>query len=121
MNEIIIYIEEIINDGRQQSKVRHKMSDIIGIVLFAMLANANEWEEMAGFAKEYENFLRKYLTLENGIPSHDTIRRVFGMINSEILQQIQNKWNELLNTDEGAKLKKIINIDGKTTVSYTHL
>ena len=114
MNEIIIYIEEIINDGRQQSKVRHKMSDIIGIVLFAMLANANEWEEIAGFAKEHENFLRKYLTLENGIPSHDTIRRVYGMINPEILQQIQNKWNELLNNDEGAKLKKIINIDGKT-------
>lgn len=113
MEHLIEWIEGI-DDRRQQSKVRHKLVDIIVIVLFAILSNANEWEEIALFAESHEEFLRKYLELPNGIPSHDTIRRVMGMIKPEYLQQMQSKWNDLLNTNEGEKLRKIINIDGKT-------
>ena len=42
------------------------------LVFFAMLANADDWVEMEVFGKEHEEFLRKYLELPNGIPSHDT-------------------------------------------------
>ena len=52
--------------------------------------------------------------MKNGIPSHDTIQRVFGMISPDILQQLYQKWQELLNQEEGEKLKKIICTDGKT-------
>ena len=41
-------------------------------------------------------------------------RSVFGMISPEILQQLYQKWQELLNRNEGEKLKKIVCIDGKT-------
>lgn len=113
MESLIEWIE-LIEDVRQQSKVRHSLVDIIVIVLFAMLANANEWEEIAFFAEAHEEYLKKYIKLDNGVPSHDTIRRVMGMINPEYLQQLQNKWNELISSNEGEALKKIINIDGKT-------
>ena len=105
---------EMIEDMRQQTKVRHSLKDILAIVLFATLANADTWEEMEDFAKNQETYLRKYLELKNGIPSHDTIRRAMGMIRTECLQQLQLKWQELLNTNEGERIKKIICIDGKT-------
>ena len=108
MDELIEWIENI-EDIRQKRKVRHKLSDILIIVLFATLANANEWEEIACFAQHQEEYLKKYIKLENGIPSHDTIRRVMGMINPQCIQQMQVKWNELLSSNEGEKLKKIIN------------
>lgn len=113
MEELLVWIESI-DDARQQSKVIHKLSDIVVIVLFAMLGNADEWEEIAMFAECHEHILRKYISLENGIPSHDTIRRVMGMISPNCIQRLYDKWNELINSDEGSALKKIINIDGKT-------
>ena len=113
MNELLDWME-FIEDSRQQSKVRHKMKDIIVIVLFAMLANADDWVEIEIFAKSHFEFLRKYIPLENGIPSHDTIQRVISLIATDVLQQLQNRWQEILNSGEGEKLKKIIAIDGKT-------
>lgn len=105
---------EFIEDIRQQAKVRHKLLDVIVILLFAKLANADDWEEMEAFAECHEDFLRQYIALENGIPSHDTLQRVMGNIDPQHMQKLYEKWNALLNTDEGEKLKKIICIDGKT-------
>ena len=113
MEELLEWME-CIEDKRQEKKVRHKLKDIIVIVLFATLANVDGWEEMEYWAKYHEKYLRKYIELKNGIPSHDTIQRVFGMISPEILQKLYQKWQELLNRDEGEKLKKIVCIDGKT-------
>ena len=49
-----------------------------------------------------------------GIPSHDTIGRVMGMIAPEVIQQLYAKWQECLDRNEGEVLKKIICIDGET-------
>ena len=57
---------EIIEDIRQHRKVRHNIKDILIIVLFATLANADTWEQI-------EDYLRQYIELKNGVPSHDTI------------------------------------------------
>ena len=113
MQELLDWLEYI-EDDRQQRKVRHTLKDILVIVLFATLANADDWVEMALFAENYQDYLRKYIELKNGIPSHDTIRRVMGMISPEILQQLYGKWQDRLNQDDGELLKKIICIDGKT-------
>lgn len=79
-----------------------------------MLANADEWVSIEIFAKEHEKFLRNHLELANGIPSHDTIQCVFAMVSPEFLQNFQTLWNEMLNRDEGEKIKRILAIDGKT-------
>ena len=113
MEGLLKYLSTVI-DKRQEKKVLHKMSDIIAIVFFAMLANADEWTEIEIFGKEHEEFLREYLELPNGIPSHDTLQRVFAMVSPEFLQRYQILWNELLNNNEGEKIKKILAIDGKT-------
>ena len=49
-------------------------------------ATADDWVEMALFAESYQDYLRKYIELRNGPPSHDTLRRVMGMVSPEILQ-----------------------------------
>lgn len=116
MQELLEWMEYI-EDTRQQTKVRHTLKDILVIVLFATLANADDWVEMALFAENCQDYLRKYIELKNGIPSHDTIRRVMGMISPEILQQLYGKWQERLDKNDGELLKKIICIDGKTMCS----
>ena len=113
MLEILKYLEYV-EDNRQPWKIKHKASDCIAITLFATLANANEWTEIHAFAEMNENFLRKYLELPNGIPSHDTIQRVMSMVKPQFLQNMQLSWNEMLSAGEGERLKKLLNIDGKT-------
>lgn len=113
MEELLEWME-CIEDERQQAKVKHTLKDILVIVLFALLGNADDWVEIRMFAVIHEDYLRKYIELENGIPSHDTIQRVMAMISPDVIQQLQVKWQELLNSDEGEKLKKIVAIDGKT-------
>lgn len=113
MNELLEWMEYI-EDNRQQTKVRHKLKDIIVIVLFATLANVDDWVEMEYFAHYHEEYLKKYIELKNGIPSHDTLCRVFGLLSSEVLQQLYQKWQELLNKNEGETLRKLICVDGKT-------
>lgn len=113
MKELLDFVGTV-TDMRQEKKVLHKMKDIILLVFFAMLANADDWVEMEVFGKEHEKFLRCYLELPNGIPSHDTIQRVFAMVPSEFLEQFQSKWNEMMNSEEGTKIKRLLAIDGKT-------
>ena len=48
-----------------------------------------------------KKYLKRYIKLENGIPSHNTISRVFSMLQPDILQQLYRKWQELLNKNEG--------------------
>lgn len=113
MKAILDYVSTVM-DTRQEKKVLHKMMDIIMLVFFASLGNADDWVEMEVFGKEHEKFLRNYLELPNGIPSHDTIQRVFAMVSSEFLENFQKQWNEMLNSNEGSKLKRLLAIDGKT-------
>lgn len=113
MKALLEYVSTV-TDIRQEKKVLHKMKDIIMLVFFAMLANADDWVEMEVFGKEHEDFLRNYLELPNGIPSHDTIQRVFAMVHPEFLENFQKKWNEMLNSNEGDKIKRLLAIDGKT-------
>lgn len=113
MEELLGWMEYI-EDVRQTRKVRHKLKDILVIVLFATLANAEDWVDMAMFAEVHQDYLRKYVGLENGVSSHDTINRVMGLVSPDVIQRLYGKWQELLNRNEGEALKKLVCVDGKT-------
>lgn len=113
MNNVFQWLNTVV-DLRQEKKVKHLMKDIIMIVFFAKIANADEWTEIHCFAAEKEKYLRKYLELPNGIPSHDTIQRVMAIVSPEFLEKFQIRWNELLNGGQGEKLRKLFALDGKT-------
>ena len=112
MEELLQWIEYI-EDIRQKRKVRHSLKDIVVIVLFATLANADNWVEIAAFAEMYQDYLCNYIELKNGPPSHDTISRVMGLVSSELLQQVYGKWQELL--DRIQVKGQIITIDAMGT------
>jgi predicted transposase YbfD/YdcC len=115
MNNIKQWLEAaIVMDLRQQGKVEHLMKDIIALVFFASLANADDWGAIYLFGVVNEKFLRKYLELPHGIPSHDTIQRVFSMVSPEYLQAFRKRWDEIMNGNGGTRVKRILGIDGKT-------
>jgi len=113
MNDMLEWLATA-EDPRQQAKVEHRMADIIAIVFLAEIANATEWTEIHLFAVANERHLRRYLTLPNGIPSHDTIQRVLAMVSPEWLQGFRTRWNELMASGMGGRLRKILALDGKT-------
>lgn len=99
---------DAIPDYRHPSYTRHLVGDIVMIVFFALLGNADEWGEIESFARQKEKWLRKYLELPNGIPTDDTIRIVTGNINTEHFFQMAV--GLLLETIDG-----IVRLSGKET------
>lgn len=75
-------------DYRHPSYVRHLLEDILAISLLAVLADCDEWEEIADFARQKEKWLRRYLELPNGVPSSDTFRIVVSGISPDHFYQI---------------------------------
>ena len=67
-------------DPRGSRNQLHKLFDIIAISICAILSGANDWVTIATFAKKKESWLRTFLELPNGIPSHDTFDRVFSLL-----------------------------------------
>lgn len=75
-----------IDDSRCESMISYPLIEIILIAFLAVLGNASTWVEMEEFGHAKEHWLKKFIKLKNGIPSHDTFRRVFALIDTEQLQ-----------------------------------
>ena len=67
-------------DPRAPYNQRHKFLDIVIIAITAILAGMDTWNEIADWAVSRKEWLGTFLELPNGIPSHDTLNRVFQMI-----------------------------------------
>ena len=111
-----VTITKKLNDTRVQYKVKHNMSDIVMITLLGILANANTWNEIHCFAKSHETWLKTFLELPSGIPSHDTIQRVISIINPSTLYTSTVKYlmNLIDNLAKPSNNKDVKSMDGKT-------
>ena len=76
-----------------------------------MISGADSWQAIETFAQAKHEWLKQFLALPNGIPSHDTFARVFARLDPQQLQQCLGKWMESLATSLGGQ---VIAIDGKT-------
>ena len=122
--EELIKAYEVLPDVRQEIKVKHKLIDIVIITILATFGNADEWEDIEIWGNENKEWLKNYLTLENGIPSHDTIQRNIGIIDTTTINIIFLRWLEEQLKKRGIELnksidelneeEKIVAIDGKT-------
>lgn len=112
---------DAVPDYRHPSYTRHLLGDIVMIVFFAVLGNADEWGEIESFAKRKEKWLRKYLELPFGIPTDDTYRIVMGNINTEHFYQVTvqllvhtiEEIVSLSGKQENIHEKSIVSVDGK--------
>ena len=107
-----------IPDPRTGNNKKHNLLEIIILSVLAVLCGAESWYEMEEFGKEKENFLRQLLPLENGIPSHDTINRVFMLIDAALFERCFRAWTaelsqRLVEASPSAE-KELIAIDGKS-------
>lgn len=85
MRRFIRFLKPI-DDQRIAGMVHYPIEEIIVITFLAVLGGAENWDDMELFGRSYQKWLKKFLKLENGIPSHDTFRRVFGLIQSRQLE-----------------------------------
>jgi predicted transposase YbfD/YdcC len=99
-----------ITDPRRQHLQRHKLLDIIVIAICGVIADCDDWQEIEVFAKERQDWLASFLDLPNGIPSHDTLERVFDRIDPAEFNRCFLSWTAQL---LGAGISHVA-IDGKT-------
>lgn len=101
-----------IEDPREDNhNRRHNLHDILIITILATICGANNWAEICEFGEAKIDWLKTFLELPNGIPSHDTFGRVFSLIDSEQFEACFNSWIDSLKIDV---INEIISIDGKT-------
>lgn len=102
---------ENIPDYRISRNKKHLLSDVIILSILAVICGAESWNSIEEFGKTKIDFLRTFLKLPNGIPSHDTIHRVFSNLRPKVFEELFVKWVEDIK-DDSIK-KEVISIDGK--------
>lgn len=100
-----------LRDPRVQGRCDHTLLDILAITVLAVLCGADDWPDIEVFGEKRQEWLKSFLPLPNGIPSHDTFRRVFGLLNRQQFSTCLFRWTQALHEATGGK---IIAIDGKT-------
>ena len=72
-----------VEDPRMDRKKEHSLLDIMAISICATIAGADGWTEIADFGRAKQDWLRTFIKIPNGIPSHDTFGRVFSLLDPE--------------------------------------
>jgi predicted transposase YbfD/YdcC len=99
-----------IKDPRDKRGFRHTLEDILLIAILSIISGADEFTEMEAYGNAKLSFLKTFLKLPNGIPSHDTFGRVFSQIKPEEFRNCFIQWiKDLCGDLQG----DIVNIDGK--------
>jgi predicted transposase YbfD/YdcC len=100
-----------LRDPRRKHLKRHLLIDIIAIAICGVIAGADDWQQIVTFAQHRRLWLQTFLSLPNGIPSHDTFERVFERLDPYAFQACFQQWVEALAQTLGLGH---IAIDGKT-------
>jgi predicted transposase YbfD/YdcC len=100
-----------LKDPRRRHRRLHLLQDIIAIAVCAVIAGAQDWQEIALFGRKRREWFARFLKLPHGVPSHDTFERVFERLDPEAFQAGFREWVQAI--QEGLRLTHIA-IDGKT-------
>jgi predicted transposase YbfD/YdcC len=99
-----------LQDPRTGPAQRHDLREMILMALCGVLCGADTWVDVADWAEDNEDWLRRYLVLERGTPSHDTFGRVFRILDAAVFEQCFRGWIAgLVGVIDG-----VVALDGKT-------
>lgn len=108
--EVFTHFDELTDPRVDRTKL-HQLSDMVAVALCATICGADSWADVERFGKEKVDWLRTFLPLENGVPSHDTFGRVFAVLDTEEFSVCLTRWVSSLQLDlKGTSVA----IDGKT-------
>jgi len=88
---ILDHFTDLPDPRREQGRI-HRLDEIVFIATCAVLCGADSWEQIADYAHSKLDWLRTFLTLPGGVPSHDTFRRVFCLLDPLAFQQCFYAW-----------------------------
>lgn len=100
-----------VSDPRVLGRTRHNLIDVLVLSVLAIICQAETWVDIEHFGNAKEAWLRKYLELPNGIPSHDTIARVFSLIDPKEFELAFISWVNRVRKKNG--INDTLCIDGK--------
>ena len=100
-----------LTDPRMERAKRHNLLDIVALTLCAVICGADNWVEIAEFGQAKAEWLGSFLALPNGIPSHDTLGRVFSRLDPE---QFQAGFLDWVRSISELTQGEVVAIDGKT-------
>lgn len=109
-NKLITYFSEM-EDFRLNRKKEHQLIDIISIAIAATLCGCSGYDEIEDFGLVRYDWLKTFLELQNGIPSHDTFNRVFSKMDPIKFEECFRNW---VNSISGPHKGQLLCIDGKT-------
>jgi predicted transposase YbfD/YdcC len=109
-----------LTDPRAEQGKDHLLVDILTITLCAVICGADDWVAVATFGETKESWLRTFLALPNGIPSHDTFGRVFRLLDPDELRRCFLDWVRAVVGEPdpaeaaGPLSQQVVAVDGKT-------
>ena len=99
-----------LEDSRSGPARRHDLTEMIVMALCAVLCGEDSWVDVSEWSKDNESWLKRYLVLKHGAPSHDTFSRVFRALDSKVFESCFRSWiGDLVRVVEG-----VVAIDGKS-------
>lgn len=101
----------VITDPRRNCRKVHRLEKVLTLTVLAIISGAENWVDVAEFGKCQEEWLATFMALENGIPSHDTVGRIFSLLDPEEFQKCFIAWVETLRKPVPGE---IVSVDGKT-------
>jgi|ERR1035437_58399 hypothetical protein len=110
MDNPLKYFAEL-RDPRIERNREHLLEEILLIAIAAVLSGAESWNDIADYGEDKREWLKTFLALPSGIPSHDTFNRVFAALDPEEMERGFVAWVSSI-----AKLTagEVVAIDGKT-------
>jgi predicted transposase YbfD/YdcC len=100
-----------VDDPRVERTRKHSLETILVLSLLAVLCGADTFVEIEHYGEAKKEWLSTFLDLSNGIPSHDTIGRVFALLSTAQLTDAFQRWTHAM---AAGSREKLVAIDGKT-------
>src|SRR5512144_1440873 len=107
---LVHHFADLTNPRVERTRL-HELLDIVAIAICAVIAGADTWEHIEQFARAKHAWLKTFLALPNGIPSHDTFARVFARLDPDEFRAAFLGWIGALHE---ATERRVIALDGKT-------
>lgn len=113
-SDLVAALAAVPDPRRQCKNLRHPLVDVLVVGFCGVLCGCEDFVELEAFGRKKADFFRRFLELPEGVPSHDTFRRVFQAVCPQALQRCLIQWLQGVRQAAPAAGDEVIAIDGKT-------